>query len=95
MAFAKPIVQYDVTEGRYSAQKASLYAAKNDPVDFAACVLRLIDNEDLRKEMGTFGRERVVQDLSWQTQIPVLLNAYLAVEGKKAQPLVFETKAKP
>jgi glycosyltransferase involved in cell wall biosynthesis len=93
MAFAKPIVQYDVTEGRYSAQKASLYAAKNDPVDFAACILQLIDNEDLRKEMGSFGRERVVNDLSWQTQISVLLNAYLSVEGKKAQPFVFDTKA--
>jgi len=95
MAFAKPIVQYDVTEGRFSAQKASLYAAKNDSLDFAACILRLIDNEDLRKEMGTFGRERVVKDLSWQTQIPVLLNAYLAVEGKKAEPLVFESSVKP
>jgi glycosyltransferase involved in cell wall biosynthesis len=95
MAFAKPIVQYDVTEGRFSAQKAALYAAKNDSVDFAACILRLIDNEDLRKEMGAFGRERVVKDLSWQTQIPVLLNAYLAVEGKKTEPLVFESSVEP
>jgi glycosyltransferase involved in cell wall biosynthesis len=82
MAFAKPIVQYDVTEGRYSAQNASLYAAKNDPVDFAARIVELLDNEALRQEMGAFGRARVVKDLSWQTQIPALLNAYLAADGK-------------
>ena len=34
MALGKPIVQFDLTEGRFSAQEASLYAKKNDPVDF-------------------------------------------------------------
>ena len=94
MAFAKPIVQYDVTEGRFSAQKASLYAAKNDFLDFAACILRLIDNEDLRRRWEHRPRARR-KDLSWKTQIPVLLNAYLAVEGKKTEPLVFEPSVKP
>src|SRR5260370_3864011 len=31
MALAKPIVQFDLTEGRVSAQDASLYARANDP----------------------------------------------------------------
>ena len=35
MALGKPIVQFDLTEGRFSAQEASLYARANDPVDFA------------------------------------------------------------
>jgi len=30
MALGKPIVQFDLTEGRYSAQGASLYARRND-----------------------------------------------------------------
>jgi hypothetical protein len=33
MAPAKPIVQFDLAEGRFSAQEASLYAKKNDPGD--------------------------------------------------------------
>ena len=35
MALGKPIVQFDLTEGRFSAQEASLYAKKNDPRDMA------------------------------------------------------------
>src|SRR5262249_59079280 len=35
MALGKPIVQFDLTEGRVSAGKASLYARRNDPVDLA------------------------------------------------------------
>ena len=34
MAVGKPIVQFDVTEGRYSAQDSSLYAKPNDPSRF-------------------------------------------------------------
>ena len=44
MAVGKPIVQFDVTEGRFSAQDASLYAKANDPVDFANKILELIDD---------------------------------------------------
>ena len=40
MALGKPIVQFDVKEGRVSAQDASLYARANDPVDFAEKILR-------------------------------------------------------
>ena len=35
MALGKPIVQFDLTEGRFSAQEASLYAKENDVVDMA------------------------------------------------------------
>jgi glycosyltransferase involved in cell wall biosynthesis len=94
MAFAKPIVQFDVTEGRYSAQKASLYAAKNDPKDFAAKILELLENEDLRREMGDYGRERVVTELSWQTQVPALLDAYIATASKAAPSLVLKPGAR-
>ena len=35
MTLKKPIVQFDLKEGRASAGEASLYARRNDPVDFA------------------------------------------------------------
>ena len=79
MAFSKPIVQFDVVEGRISAGDASLYADANDPVDFADRVVALLDDEHRRRTMGYLGRERVVKDLSWQTQIPSLLRAYGSV----------------
>jgi glycosyltransferase involved in cell wall biosynthesis len=76
MAFSKPIVQFEVREGRFSAQAASLYAKANDTVDFADKILELLEDEEKRAEMGRYGRERVVNALSWQTQIPSLIAAY-------------------
>jgi len=76
MAFEKPIVQFDVVEGRVSAQGASLYAAKNDPLDFAAKIAELLDDPERRAEMGRQGRRRLLRDLSWQTQISSLIAAY-------------------
>ena len=76
MAFSKPIVQFDVREGRVSAQDASLYAAANDPTDFARCLISLLDDAALRADMGASGYKRVHRDLSWETQIPSLISAY-------------------
>lgn len=76
MALGKPIVQFDLTEGRYSARDASLYARKNDSVDLAEKILFLLDHPELRRSMGTYGRERVVNELSWDHEAPRLLAAY-------------------
>jgi glycosyltransferase involved in cell wall biosynthesis len=79
MALGKPIVQYDLTEGRFSAQDASLYAKRNDPIDFADKVIRLLDDEPLRLKMGAMGLERVRETLSWEHEAPKLLAAYEAL----------------
>jgi glycosyltransferase involved in cell wall biosynthesis len=79
MALGKAIVQFDVAEGRYSAQQASLYAAANDPVDFANKILELIDNPDQRAHMGEFGRRRLQDVLAWHHQVPRLCQAYDAL----------------
>ncbi|WP_199803313.1 glycosyltransferase family 4 protein [Erythrobacter rubeus] len=76
MSFEKPLVQFDVTEGRFSAQDASLYAKPNDPVDLASKIVELIDDPERRKQMGSFGRSRVLEKLSWQHQIDPLVAAY-------------------
>jgi glycosyltransferase involved in cell wall biosynthesis len=79
MALGKPIVQYDLTEGRRSALDASLYAIPDDEHDFAKKILYLIDNPDVRRSMGEFGRRRVEQELEWEYEAPVLLAAYDAI----------------
>jgi glycosyltransferase involved in cell wall biosynthesis len=79
MAIGKPIVQFDVTEGRFSAQEASLYARPNDPVDFADKILELIDNPRNGAVMGNIGQERVKTVLAWQHEQPKLLAAYEAL----------------
>jgi glycosyltransferase involved in cell wall biosynthesis len=81
MALAKPIVQFDLTEGRYSAQDASLYARKNDAVDLAAKIVELLDDPARRTEMGEAGRRRVENELEWRHEAPKLLAAYSSLWG--------------
>lgn len=76
MALGKPIVQFDLTEGRYSAREASLYAEKNDERDLARKILQLLDDPGLRTKMGRFGRSRVESELEWKYEVPKLLAAY-------------------
>ena len=76
MALAKPIVQFDLTEGRYSAGDASLYAKPNDTHDFAEQLCILLDDPELRQRMGAIGRARIEGELAWHHQVPRLLAAY-------------------
>ncbi|NUS18218.1 MAG: glycosyltransferase family 4 protein [Mesorhizobium sp.] len=76
MALGKPIVQYDLTEGRVSAEQASLYARRNDPIDMARQIVTLLDDEPRRQQMGEWGRERVKNSLAWEHEVPRLLAAY-------------------
>lgn len=76
MALGKPIVQFDLVEGKVSAQEASLYALKNDPVDMAKKIAELLDDPARRERMGAYGRHRVVNELEWEYEAPKLLAAY-------------------
>jgi glycosyltransferase involved in cell wall biosynthesis len=76
MALGKPIVQFDLTEGRYSAQDASLYARENDDEDLAEKIAYLLDRPELRQKMGEYGRARVENELEWKYEAPKLLAAY-------------------
>ncbi|MBQ9409009.1 MAG: glycosyltransferase family 4 protein [Clostridia bacterium] len=76
MALAKPIVQFDLTEGRYSAQKASLYAKNNDAMDMVRKIQQLLNDPALRREMGEYGRSRIINELSWTKTSKALLEGY-------------------
>jgi len=85
MALAKPIVQFDSQEGKFSAGDASLYADKNNPVpDFTAKLLWLLDYPEERKRMGELGRRRVERELAWEYSVEHLLAAYGKVVSKAA-----------
>ncbi len=83
MTLEKPVVQFDLTEGRASAGEASLYARHNDPVDFAAKIAQLMDDAPARARMGKIGRARVLERLSWAHSVPQLLAAYERVFSRR------------
>ncbi len=76
MALKKPIVQFDLTEGRASAQEASLYAKHNDAVDMAEKILWLADHPEERCRMGDIGYRRITETLEWKYEKKHLYDAY-------------------
>jgi glycosyltransferase involved in cell wall biosynthesis len=82
MALGKPIVQFDLKEGRFSAGEASLYADPHNMVpDFASKVLWLLDHPEARGKMAEVGRQRVENELSWEHSVGNLLAAYRRAFG--------------
>ncbi len=79
MALGKPVVQYDLREGRFSAADASLYATCTDPADFGNKIGELLDDPERRAIMGAKGRGRVRNELAWTHEAPKLLAAYDAL----------------
>ena len=85
MALSKPIVAFDLTEHRFTAQEAALYAQPNDELDFARKIAQLMDDPEARARMGAFGRRRIETELAWRYSVPKLLQAYdtLAVPSSR------------
>ena len=83
MTLAKPLVQFDLAEGRASAGDAARYARANDPEDFAAQVAWLIDHPEAARAMGERGRARVLDRLSWEHSVPHLLAAHARAAKKR------------
>ena len=81
MAFGLPVVLYDLTEGRRSAGEAALYARRDDPEDFGRQMLKLLESESLRTELGARARRRIEESLNWENEKRALLEAYAAALG--------------
>jgi len=88
MALSKPIVQFDLREGRFSAQEAAVYAdPRNQVADFAVKMVWLLDHPEERRRMGEFGRRRVETELAWEYFVPDLVAAYERAFGKRGWPV--------
>jgi len=91
MALGKPIVQFDLREGRVSAGEASLYAKRNDVSSLAEGIIKLIDDAEMAERMGQAGRQRFLTALTWEQQVPQLLAAYKKVLDKSKSPRLSAT----
>jgi glycosyltransferase involved in cell wall biosynthesis len=88
MALAKPIVQFNLKEGRITAGDASLYSdGENLVADFADKILWLLDHPEDRKRMGAIGKKRVQEHLAWEYSEGNLISAYeRAFEKQSGRP---------
>jgi glycosyltransferase involved in cell wall biosynthesis len=86
MALGKPIVQFDLKEGRFTAGGASLYAdSQNQVQDFAEKIVWLLDHPEERMRMGEFGKKRVEEALAWKYSEAGLLAAYERAFEKRSR----------
>lgn len=76
MVFGKPIVQFETTEGRFTASKAAAYVMQNDNAKFAETIVTLLNDPGRRKQMGEFGKNRIETELKWDYQKINLKRAY-------------------
>jgi glycosyltransferase involved in cell wall biosynthesis len=83
MASAKPIVTFDLKETRFSARDAAIYVKPNNETEFAEAIAHLMDQPELQKEMGFYGRRRVEDELQWARVGKNLLTAYETLLGRK------------
>jgi glycosyltransferase involved in cell wall biosynthesis len=83
MASAKPTVSFDLKETRFSARDAAVYVEPNNETAFAEAIAQLMDQPELQKRMGTYGRCRVEEELQWAKVGSNLLNAYGTLLAEK------------
>lgn len=83
MAAAKPIVSFDLKETRFSARDAAIYVQPNDETKFAEAIAYLMDQPELQKKMGAYGRCRVEDELQWARVGKNLLAAYGRLLGRE------------
>jgi glycosyltransferase involved in cell wall biosynthesis len=75
MAYGLPVVLYDLTEGARSVGDAGLYARDGDTAGFADQILKLIDSDELRRQLGERARQRIEHSLNWELEKKSLLAA--------------------
>lgn len=82
MFFGLPIVVGELTEARVSADRAALYVEPGSAQAMAEGIAALLDDPARRREMGSFGAERLRNALAFEYSVPNLLAAYDAAWAK-------------
>jgi glycosyltransferase involved in cell wall biosynthesis len=86
MAFELPVVAFDLRETRVSAGDAGVYVAPNDVHEYAAAIVKLMDDEPRRAQLGKLGRARVEQELAWSHQRRAYLGVYRGLMAGSETP---------
>lgn len=93
MACAKPIVSFDLTESRRSAEGAAIYVERDDPKLLAQAVNELLENPARCHQIGQYGFERVRSELDWEHSARNLIEAYSRLEQSLPRPTVAAASA--
>lgn len=87
LAFELPVVSFDLIETRVTAGEAAVYVDGDDPVRMAIAIDGVLRDPLARRRMGRVGRERVVQQLSWEHQATRYVGVFDRLLGHGQSPL--------
>jgi glycosyltransferase involved in cell wall biosynthesis len=76
MAVGVPIVATPSIENKWSAQDALISPPDDRPESFGDAILELLMDDERRRFMSEYGRQRFLDCLSWERSEQVLLTAY-------------------
>ena len=76
MSCGKPVVSVDYPEIRKIVGDSALLAAPDDATDFTDKTFSLINNTDLRKDLGNRARNLVISDHSWVQRSDMIMSIY-------------------
>ena len=82
MAYALPVVTFDLTEARVSAGDTAVYVEPGDVTGFATAIGELLDDDERREELSVLARERVAEHLDWQQQRTAYVGVYDRLLGR-------------
>jgi glycosyltransferase involved in cell wall biosynthesis len=83
MAFALPVVAYELHESRMSAGDAAVYVESGDVDAFAKVIGELLDDPARRREMAVAGRRRAATELDWSAQAHAYVGVYEKLLGRE------------
>jgi glycosyltransferase involved in cell wall biosynthesis len=86
MAYALPVLTFDLKETRVSAADAARYVEPGDIAGFATEWDRLLRDDEDRVKLGMLGRERVSRELDWAPQARRYVEVWSGLLGRPTAP---------
>jgi glycosyltransferase involved in cell wall biosynthesis len=83
LAFGKPVVAFDLTENRRTAQDAAAYVKGNNHIELSITTRKLLIDERRRWQMGRRGRQRFRTHLAWENSEEELIRIYSRLLGSE------------
>lgn len=81
MAYALPVVSFDLAESRVSAGQTAVFVPSGDVMAFADAVEALLKAPEDRARLGRSARERVSSSLDWRPQAQAYVGVYDGLVG--------------
>ncbi len=82
MCYGKATVSFDLLESRRTLGPAGVFVERDDTNAFGDAILDLLDDPDLRRDLGEIARKRLRTDFQWELSRKALIDAYEAILKK-------------